>query len=166
MASSWKNLLASAKSLSVCLRVWQGPCLLLPDSPCDQEAASCPDIFQDRHCRRFRGKSRQGRSRRQDRRRRKQCATSELSAGCRLYSQWRRKAAKGYEELQKAIFGVRVVKCFNTAYAQHMAEGWVAGRQLSVFATGDDEAARKTVPELVRADSSPLENVRYLESLA
>ncbi|MES2355243.1 MAG: NADPH-dependent F420 reductase [Pseudomonadota bacterium] len=76
----------------------------------------------------------------------------------------------GAEELQKALPRARVVKSFNTVFAQHMSEGSVAGQQLSIFAASDDEAARKVVLELGKAigfdaiDGGPLKNARHLEA--
>lgn len=81
-------------------------------------------------------------------------------------------STSGAEELQKTLPRARVIKAFNTIFAQHMSRGSVAGQQLSVFAAGDDEAARKAVLELGKAlgfdaiDAGPLKNARYLEALA
>jgi predicted dinucleotide-binding enzyme len=64
-----------------------------------------------------------------------------------------------------------VVKAFNTVFAQHMSRGSVVGQQLSVFAAGDDAAARKGALELAKTigfdaiDAGPLKNARHLESL-
>jgi predicted dinucleotide-binding enzyme len=64
-----------------------------------------------------------------------------------------------------------VVKAFNTVFAQHMSRGSVVGQQLSLFAAGDDAAARKAVLELGKAigfdaiDAGPLKNARHLEAL-
>jgi 8-hydroxy-5-deazaflavin:NADPH oxidoreductase len=80
-------------------------------------------------------------------------------------------STSGAEELQKALPKVRVVKAFNTVFAQHMSRGSVVGQQLSLFAAGDDAAARKAVLELGKAigfdaiDAGPLRNARHLESL-
>jgi predicted dinucleotide-binding enzyme len=77
----------------------------------------------------------------------------------------------GAEELQKKAPKARIVKCFNTVFAQHMDSGRVGDSQLSVFAAGDDEAARKTVLGLAKGigfdavDSGPLKNARLLEPL-
>ena len=77
----------------------------------------------------------------------------------------------GAEELQKTLPRARVVKAFNTVFAQHMSRGSVLGQQLSLFAAGDDAAARKVVLELGKAigfdaiDAGPLKNARYLEPL-
>jgi predicted dinucleotide-binding enzyme len=78
----------------------------------------------------------------------------------------------GAEELQKELPRANVVKAFNTVFAQHMSTGRVNGQQLTAFAAGDNEAARKIVLELARAigfdavDSGPLKTARYLEPLA
>jgi len=78
----------------------------------------------------------------------------------------------GAEELQKLLPRAYIVKAFNTVFAQHMSTGKVNGEQLSAFAAGDNEAARKTVLELAKAivfdpvDAGPLKNARSLEALA
>jgi predicted dinucleotide-binding enzyme len=80
-------------------------------------------------------------------------------------------STSGAEELQKKLPGARVVKCFNTVFAQHMDSGHVEGEQLTVFCAGDDDAARKTVLSLARdigfdaVDGGPLRNARSLEAL-
>jgi predicted dinucleotide-binding enzyme len=80
-------------------------------------------------------------------------------------------STSGAEELQKALPRARVVKAFNTVFAQHMSRGSVVGQQLSLFAAGDDAAARKAVLELGKAigfdaiDAGPLKNARHLEAL-
>jgi predicted dinucleotide-binding enzyme len=80
-------------------------------------------------------------------------------------------STSGGEELQKALPRARVVKAFNTVFAQHMSRGSVVGQQLSLFAAGDDEAARKAVLELGKTigfdaiDAGPLKNARHLEAL-
>ena len=81
------------------------------------------------------------------------------------------RSTSGGEELQKALPRARVVKAFNTVFAQHMSRGSAVGQQLSLFAAGDDAAARKTVLELGKAigfdaiDAGPLKNARHLEPL-
>jgi len=78
----------------------------------------------------------------------------------------------GAEELQKKLPGARVVKAFNTVFAQHMDSGKVKGEQLTVLAAGDDAEAKKTVIELAQGigfdavDAGPLKNARLLEPLA
>lgn len=80
-------------------------------------------------------------------------------------------STSGAEELQKKIPGAKVVKAFNTVFAQHMDSGKLKGKTLSAFAAGDDEAARKQVLDLQKAigfdaiDAGPLANARQLEAL-
>jgi len=77
----------------------------------------------------------------------------------------------GGEELQKKLPGARVVKAFNTIFAQHMDTGRLVDRALTAFVASDDEEARKVVLELARGigfdalDSGPLKNARLLEPL-
>lgn len=76
------------------------------------------------------------------------------------------------EELAKrAPRGARLVKAFNTTFARTLVEGEVAGQSLDVFIAGEDEGAKGTVAELVRAaglnpiDAGPLRRARELERL-
>lgn len=76
------------------------------------------------------------------------------------------------EEVEKAApEGVRVVKAFNTTFAQTLVEGRVAGQPLDVFIAGDDAGAKETVARLVRdgglvaVDAGPLRRSRQLEGL-
>ena len=77
----------------------------------------------------------------------------------------------GAEELQKKVPKARVVKAFNTVFAQHMDDGKLGGEPLTAFAAGDDAAAKADVLELERAigfdavDAGPLRNARLLEPL-
>lgn len=77
----------------------------------------------------------------------------------------------GAEEVQQRHRGVRVVKAFNTVFASNMATGTAGGETLTLFAAGDDEAARRTVLDLGRdlgfdaVDCGPLRNARWLEAL-
>lgn len=77
----------------------------------------------------------------------------------------------GAEELQAEHANVRVVKAFNTVFAQNMPTGTAGGETLTLFAAGDDEAARRTVLELGQdlgfdaVDAGPLQNARWLEVL-
>jgi predicted dinucleotide-binding enzyme len=80
-------------------------------------------------------------------------------------------STSGAEELQKKIPRARVVKCFNTVFAEHMDKGRVGDAQLSVFAAGDDPEARRTVLGLAKeigfdaVDGGPLVNARSLETM-
>jgi predicted dinucleotide-binding enzyme len=77
----------------------------------------------------------------------------------------------GAEELQNRVRNCHVVKAFNTIFAQHMDTGRLADQPLTVFAAGDDVAARSDVLELAReigfdpVDAGPLRNARLLEPL-
>jgi len=77
----------------------------------------------------------------------------------------------GAEELQKKAPSAKVVKAFNTVFAQHMATGQVKGTTLTLFVAGDDQDAREQVLGLGRdigfdaVDAGPLNNARWLETL-
>jgi predicted dinucleotide-binding enzyme len=77
----------------------------------------------------------------------------------------------GAEELQKKVPRVRVVKAFNTQFAQHMDSGRIGDERLTLFVVGDDGAAKKDVTALGTAigfdavDAGPLANARLLEPL-
>jgi 8-hydroxy-5-deazaflavin:NADPH oxidoreductase len=78
----------------------------------------------------------------------------------------------GAEELQKKLPGAKVVKAFNTDFANTMDSGEAKGEQLAAFVAGDDKHAKETVLELAEdigfdaVDAGPLENARLLEPLA
>lgn len=80
-------------------------------------------------------------------------------------------STSGAEELQKLLPKAKVVKAFNTLFAQHMSTGTLNGQSLTAFAASDDETARNSVLELLRAigfdavNAGPLQNARYLEAL-
>jgi predicted dinucleotide-binding enzyme len=77
------------------------------------------------------------------------------------------------EELAKALPGVKIVKAFNTVFAQVLNEGpdFGKGIRAAAFYCSDDEAARKTVHKLIESmgfdavDAGPLANARYLEPM-
>jgi hypothetical protein len=75
------------------------------------------------------------------------------------------------EEIQRAVPGARVVKAFNTIFAQVLGSEPGAARP-QVFYAGDDEAAKEAVRGLIESagfeavDAGPLSNARYLEPLA
>lgn len=81
-------------------------------------------------------------------------------------------ATSGAEELQKKLPKARVVKAFNTVFAQHMDSGRLNDKPLTAFVAADDAAAKQTVLELARGigfdavDAGPLKNARQLEPLA
>ena len=78
------------------------------------------------------------------------------------------------EEIAKAVPGVRLVKGFNTVFAQLLGAGSALpdGGKVAVFLASDDAAAKATVAELAGSmgfavtDAGPLKNARYLEPLA
>jgi predicted dinucleotide-binding enzyme len=78
----------------------------------------------------------------------------------------------GAEELQKKAPKARVVKAFNTVFAQHMDTGRVGDQRLTAFVASDDAAAKSDTMEMARGigfdavDAGPLESARLLEPLA
>ena len=77
------------------------------------------------------------------------------------------------EEIAKAFSGAKVVKAFNTIFAQVLNEGadFGGGRRAAVFYAGDDEEAKRSVRTLIESmgfeatDAGPLRNARYLEPM-
>ena len=78
----------------------------------------------------------------------------------------------GAEELQKKLPKARVVKAFNTVFAQNMESGRLGDKLLTAFVAADDAGAKKTVMDLAQGigfdavDAGPLKNARLLEPLA
>src|SRR3990172_5407750 len=77
------------------------------------------------------------------------------------------------EEIQKAFPKAKVVKAFNTVFAQILATGSsLGGETVPVYFAGDDPAAKETVKSLIQStgfvavDAGGLKNARYLEPLA
>lgn len=78
------------------------------------------------------------------------------------------------EEIAKAVPEARVVKAFNTVFAQVLAEGAAFGNDhvVPVYFAGDDADAKSTVSALIQStgfvpvDSGSLKNARYLEPVA
>lgn len=77
------------------------------------------------------------------------------------------------EEIQKRVPGARVVKAFNTVFAQIYTAGpRIHGTAVPVFIAGDDEAATREVDRITAAAGfapiivGALELARYLEPLA
>lgn len=95
--------------------------------------------------------------------------TNALDASMRLALGF---TTSGAEELQKKLPGARVVKAFNTVFAQHMDSGRLGDQPLTAFVAGDDADAKATALELARGigfdavDAGPLESARQLEPLA
>lgn len=77
----------------------------------------------------------------------------------------------GAEQVQEWAGGARVVKAFNTVFAQNQATGKVKGEALSLFVAADDAEAKKQILDLGKAmgfdpvDVGPLSQARYLEAL-
>jgi hypothetical protein len=75
------------------------------------------------------------------------------------------------EELQKKVPRARVVKAFNTVFAQHMDTGRLGDQPLTAFVAGDDASAKAETLELAReigfdaVDAGPLKNARLVEPL-
>lgn len=80
-------------------------------------------------------------------------------------------STSGAEELQKKLPAAKVVKAFNTVFAEHMASGKVKGETLTLLVAGDTPSAKELVLALGRGigfdavDAGPLQNARWLESL-
>lgn len=78
------------------------------------------------------------------------------------------------EEIAKLVPESRVVKAFNTAFAEiyHSETRLFGSRMPSMFYCGDDGKAKSTVSRLIReiglepVDAGPLTSARYLEPLA
>lgn len=82
------------------------------------------------------------------------------------------RATSGAEELQRmAPPGARVVKAFNTVFAQSMGTGQVRGEPLAALVAADDAEAKRLVLDMARGigfdaiDAGPLRNARWLEAL-
>lgn len=77
----------------------------------------------------------------------------------------------GAEELQKKLPKARVVKAFNTQFAQQMDSGRLGDTAVTVFVAGDDAAAKSDAVDVAKAigfdpvDAGPLANARLLEPL-
>jgi predicted dinucleotide-binding enzyme len=86
----------------------------------------------------------------------------QLASGC---------TTSGAEALQQKAPGAKVVKAFNTQFAQRMDNGGVVGQPVSVFVAGNDAAAKQLVLQMARdigfdvVDAGPLQNARLLEPL-
>jgi predicted dinucleotide-binding enzyme len=76
------------------------------------------------------------------------------------------------EETQKKLPNAKVVKAFNTVFAQNQSTGIVAGEKLTAFIAEDDLQAKQTVAKLTQdigfdpVDCGPLISARYLEAMA
>ena len=78
------------------------------------------------------------------------------------------------EEIAQLAPGAKVVKAFNSAFADiyHSESRLFGSRIVTMFYCGDDQAAKVTVSHLIRetgfepVDAGPLRSARYLEPLA
>ncbi len=77
----------------------------------------------------------------------------------------------GAEKLKTYLPNARVVKAFNTVFAQNQSTGRIGDAQLTLFVASDDEKAKQIVMKLGRdigfdpVDAGPLKAARYLESM-
>ncbi len=73
------------------------------------------------------------------------------------------------EEVQKMLPKAKVIKAFNTIFAQHMHTGKINGDRLTAYVAGDDADSKKIVMKLAEdigfeaVDAGPLTTARYLE---
>jgi len=77
------------------------------------------------------------------------------------------------EQIQKAFPEAKIIKAFNTVFAQVLAQGArLHEATVPVFFAADDASAKETVKALIQSigflplDAGPLKNARYLEPLA
>jgi predicted dinucleotide-binding enzyme len=86
----------------------------------------------------------------------------QLALGC---------TTSGAEELQKKAPEAKVVKAFNTVFAQNISTGKVKGEKLTLFVAGDDKTAKDLVLSAGSAigfdpvDAGLLKNARWMETL-
>lgn len=77
----------------------------------------------------------------------------------------------GAEALQEMAGAAKVVKAFNTVFAQHMDSGRVQGERITAFVASDDAQAKQKVMRLARdigfdgVDAGLLENARWIEAM-
>lgn len=78
----------------------------------------------------------------------------------------------GAEELAKASPGAKVVKAFNTVFAQNMSTGMIGGTKVLALVASDDRDAKDAVLRLAAdigfdaVDAGPLRAARYMEPWA
>ncbi|HXX59010.1 MAG TPA: NADPH-dependent F420 reductase [Thermodesulfovibrionales bacterium] len=90
---------------------------------------------------------------------------SDLALGC---------TTSAAEEVAKLAPGAKVVKAFNTAFAEvyHASSRLFGSRLPTMFFCGDDDAAKNIVSRLIvdagfgPVDAGPLKSARYLEPVA
>ncbi len=77
----------------------------------------------------------------------------------------------GAEELQKELPLAKVVKAFNTVFAQNQSTGRIGDAMLTAFVAGDSVEAKEKVMSLASeigfepVDCGPLKSARYLEPM-
>jgi hypothetical protein len=77
----------------------------------------------------------------------------------------------GAEQLQKKAPFAKIVKAFNTVFAQNMSTGKAKGKAISCFVASNDAEAKTQVLELARdigfdaIDAGPLVSARWLEAM-
>lgn len=75
------------------------------------------------------------------------------------------------EEIQAAAPTAKVVKAFNTIFAQLLDAGARKGKELQVFIAADDAGAKEQVSSIAKAlgfspmDAGPLSNSRFIEPI-
>ncbi len=80
-------------------------------------------------------------------------------------------STSGAEELQKLLPKAKVVKAFNTVFAQTMKTGQTHGERLTVFVASDDEVSKNAVGKLAEdigfdsVNAGALKAARYLEPM-
>ncbi len=80
--------------------------------------------------------------------------------------------SSGAERLQAMIPHAKVVKAFNTVFAQHMDSGKLGDKPLTALIAADDAAAKELVMAVAKdigfdaVDAGPLANARMIESMA
>jgi predicted dinucleotide-binding enzyme len=81
-------------------------------------------------------------------------------------------STSGAEELQKKLPRSKVVKAFNTVFAQAMTSGQAQGQALTTFVAGDDAESKQKILLLASSlgfeaiDAGPLRHARLLEPLS
>ena len=81
-------------------------------------------------------------------------------------------STSGGEELAKLVPGGKVVKAFNTVFAENQSKGMIGTETLTLFVAGDDASAKKAIMDVGAkigfdpVDVGPLKAARYLEPMA
>jgi len=81
-------------------------------------------------------------------------------------------STSGGEEVAKLVPGAKVVKAFNTVFAENQSTGKIGTETLTLFVAGDDEASKRAIMDIGAkigfdpVDAGPLKAARYLEPMA